>query len=229
MAKSIAFAADVSRLECVARSPSNRLLVSAEESDRLPQLFLECTLSHGARVIVRPSIGRGAGILAAALAFAAGGCGGVAKGHAPSSSGGSGQSGSGVADSGGSAGRGSDLSDGGTNTISDEPMPCKTRDGADGILVDSFPQPPIELVCQPFDQPGALDDRCPSGPVVICSFDDCLGQGTLAGCCRADGSCGLWDNGAFAPGKSLGCIDRSEWVKNASWLHGEGAVSCTPK
>jgi hypothetical protein len=112
--------------------------------------------------------------------------------------------------------------------ITEDPIPCQTDNGVDGIVVDTFPMPPIDPTCQPFDQPGRLDDACPSGPVVTCSREDCVGHGMLAGCCRPDGTCGLWDNGAFAPGESLGCIDRTEWVENAGWLKGEGAVSCTP-
>jgi len=171
----------------------------------------------------------GAVTLAVTLAFTVAGCGVSAKTQAPASSGGNAQSGVGGATSGGTASGGSGTSGGGTRTITDAPVPCQTSDGADGIVTDTFPMPPIDPVCQPFDQPGALDDACPSGSVVECGFDDCVGHGTLAGCCRPDGTCGLWDDGAFAPGKSLGCIDRTEWVENASWLHGEGAVSCTPK
>jgi len=179
--------------------------------------------------MVRSRLRGGAATLAVSLAFGLGGCGGASKTQAPASSGGNAQSGVGGTGSGGAAGRGSGMSGGGTTTITDEPVFCQTSDGADGIITDTFPQPPITPVCQPFDQPGALDDACPTGLIVQCGFDDCVGHGTMAGCCRPDGSCGLWDNGAFAPGKSLGCIDRTEWVENASWLQGEGAVSCTPK
>jgi len=171
----------------------------------------------------------GAATLAVTLAFAVGGCGGSAKAEAPAGSGGSAQSRVGGTNSGGAAGSGSGMSGGGTRTITEDPVHCQTSDGADGIVTDTFPLPPIDPVCQPFDQPGALDATCPSGPVVECGFDDCVDQSTLTGCCRPDGRCGLWDDGAFAPGKSLGCIDRTEWVENAFWLQGDGAVSCTPQ
>jgi hypothetical protein len=118
---------------------------------------------------------------------------------------------------------------GSVTLITSEPKGCRTEDGREGLVVDTFPYPSPRPECEPLDQPGTLDTACPEEPRVICVNNECLFDSPLAGCCRAEGVCGLWDSGRFGTSKSLGCISRQPWVDNADYL-GETrqSVPCTP-
>jgi hypothetical protein len=107
------------------------------------------------------------------------------------------------------------------------PPLCTTEQGAEGILVDTFPKPPATPVCEPLGQSGVLDEDCPSERLLKCGHNECLGTVELPGCCREDGECGLWDDGNWVPGKGLGCISRAPWVEHANWLGGNQVrVTC---
>jgi hypothetical protein len=115
-----------------------------------------------------------------------------------------------------------------TRIVLDVPPPsCTTEQGAAGIQVDTFPKPPATPICEPFAQPGVLDDGCPSERLLKCGHNECLGTVEVPGCCREDGECGLWDDGNWVMGKGLGCISRAPWVEHANWLGGNQVrVAC---
>jgi hypothetical protein len=116
------------------------------------------------------------------------------------------------------------------NITTSEPPTCKTDDDREGIVVDTFPYPSPVPQCEALNQSGTLDTACPEEPRVKCVHNECLFDEPLAGCCRADGSCGVWDTGRFGTKKSLGCISREAWIENSQWLGGERqAVSCTAR
>lgn len=149
--------------------------------------------------------------------------GAAGQASAADNAGGTGQGGANV-----ESGAAGTLATGGTITvITSEPAACKTADGRDGIIVDTFPYPSPVPRCEALNQSGTLDTACPEEPKVSCFFRECLIDEPLAGCCRADGSCGIWDTGRFGTQKSLGCISRDAWIENSAWLGGERqAVSC---
>jgi hypothetical protein len=96
-------------------------------------------------------------------------------------------------------------------------------------MVDTFPYPSPSPRCEALDQGGNLDTKCPDEPEVTCVHNECLIDAPLAGCCRPDGTCGVWDDARFSTQKSLGCMSRDPWIENARWLGEEGeAASCSP-
>lgn len=113
--------------------------------------------------------------------------------------------------------------------IGGAPPDCTTDSGEPGLLVDTFPLPPAKPRCEALNQPGKLDSNCPAEPFLTCGPAECLGRAPLAGCCRPDGTCGLWDAERWAKGKGLGCISREPWVENGDAI-GEARVpvSCIP-
>jgi hypothetical protein len=114
-----------------------------------------------------------------------------------------------------------------TIVVGGPPPSCTTEQGAEGILVDTFPKPPATPVCEPLGQSGVLDEDCPSERLLKCGPNECLGTVEVPGCCREDGECGLWDDGNWVMGKGLGCISRAPWVEHANWLSGNQVrVTC---
>ena len=77
----------------------------------------------------------------------------------------------------------------------------------------------FEEDCQPRNQPGQLDDECPSST----PYPTDLGELEFPGCCKPDGRCGYLVNSALGVVPlGLGCVDATPF------LDGGTPTSCTP-
>jgi hypothetical protein len=77
----------------------------------------------------------------------------------------------------------------------------------------------FEEACQPRNQPGQLDDECPSSTPVPTD----LGALEFPGCCKPDGVCGYLVNSAFTfINLGLGCVDATPFLDAGT------PASCTP-